>query len=93
MNCNTLILTGSMDLLHEGDIFVPKTRTAMKCLNTQYSCFWPKTSGENVEIPFVISDEYGVFKSLVQNDGNRISACYSVFFKLPKHFVCNYRLQ
>ncbi|XP_047244792.1 low choriolytic enzyme-like [Girardinichthys multiradiatus] len=47
---------GSTDMLLEGDILVPKTRTAMKCLNKQYSCFWPKISNGKVGVPFVISN-------------------------------------
>uniref|UniRef100_A0A3P9PIX9 Metalloendopeptidase n=1 Tax=Poecilia reticulata TaxID=8081 RepID=A0A3P9PIX9_POERE len=43
MNCNTFLLTGSAGMLLEGDVYIPKTRTAMKGI---------------VEIPFVISDEY-----------------------------------
>ncbi|XP_038125847.1 low choriolytic enzyme-like [Cyprinodon tularosa] len=49
---------GSNDMLLEGDIFVPKTRNAMKCLNQQYSCRWDKASNGNVEIPYVISNDY-----------------------------------
>ncbi|KAM4529070.1 low choriolytic enzyme-like isoform 1-T1 [Fundulus diaphanus] len=50
---------GSADMLLEGDVLLPRTRTAMKCLNPKYSCFWPKSSNGNVEIPFVLGDEYG----------------------------------
>uniref|UniRef100_A0A3Q2NVF6 Metalloendopeptidase n=1 Tax=Fundulus heteroclitus TaxID=8078 RepID=A0A3Q2NVF6_FUNHE len=49
---------GSADMLFEGDVFVPRSRTAKKCLDPRYSCFWPKSSNGNVEIPFVLSDEY-----------------------------------
>uniref|UniRef100_A0A3B3YRQ4 Metalloendopeptidase n=1 Tax=Poecilia mexicana TaxID=48701 RepID=A0A3B3YRQ4_9TELE len=49
MNCNTFLLTGSAGMLLEGDVYIPTTRTAMKSLNNQGI----------VEIPFVISDEYG----------------------------------
>uniref|UniRef100_A0A3P9PJN6 Metalloendopeptidase n=1 Tax=Poecilia reticulata TaxID=8081 RepID=A0A3P9PJN6_POERE len=40
MNCNTFLLTGSAGMLLEGDVYIPKTRTAMKGI---------------VEIPFVIT--------------------------------------
>uniref|UniRef100_A0A3P9PK58 Metalloendopeptidase n=1 Tax=Poecilia reticulata TaxID=8081 RepID=A0A3P9PK58_POERE len=41
MNCNTFLLTGSAGMLLEGDVYIPKTRTAMKGI---------------VEIPFVINN-------------------------------------
>uniref|UniRef100_A0A3Q3BMC5 Metalloendopeptidase n=1 Tax=Kryptolebias marmoratus TaxID=37003 RepID=A0A3Q3BMC5_KRYMA len=53
-----VILTGSLHELYEGDVFIPKTRTALKCLNKQYSCFWEKSPNGNVEIPYIIGDQY-----------------------------------
>ncbi|XP_037541703.1 low choriolytic enzyme [Nematolebias whitei] len=44
--------------LIEGDVVIPKTRNAMKCHTKQYSCFWPKSTNGNVEVPFVISPKY-----------------------------------
>ncbi|KAI3364448.1 hypothetical protein L3Q82_011236 [Scortum barcoo] len=51
-------LKGSNDFLLEGDILIPKTRNAMKCLNATYSCLWPKSANGKVEIPFLISSNY-----------------------------------
>ncbi|PWA27842.1 hypothetical protein CCH79_00000138, partial [Gambusia affinis] len=56
MNCNTFLLTRSTDMLLEGDVYIPKTRTAVKRLNNQYSCFWPQSLRGIVEIPFVINN-------------------------------------
>merc|ERR1712035_215791 len=48
---------GSPDFLLEGDVLIPRTRTAMKCFNEAYTCLWPKSSNGNVEIPFLISEK------------------------------------
>ncbi|XP_044026245.1 low choriolytic enzyme-like [Siniperca chuatsi] len=52
------INNGSRDFLLEGDVLIPKTRNAMKCLNDAYSCLWPKSANGKVEIPFIISQTY-----------------------------------
>ncbi|KAM9339607.1 low choriolytic enzyme-like [Symphorus nematophorus] len=49
---------GSPDFLLEGDVLIPRTRTAMKCFNEAYSCLWSKSASGNVEIPFLISEKY-----------------------------------
>ncbi|XP_073348936.1 low choriolytic enzyme-like isoform X2 [Pagrus major] len=49
---------GSSDYLMEGDVMIPKTRNAMKCVSKRYSCLWPKSSNGNVEIPFLLSKKY-----------------------------------
>ncbi|CAM9346021.1 unnamed protein product, partial [Lampetra planeri] len=49
----------SSEFMMEGDIVVPRTRTAMKCFNKAYSCLWRKSSSGRVEIPFIISEVYG----------------------------------
>ncbi|XP_047429739.1 low choriolytic enzyme-like [Mugil cephalus] len=49
---------GSADFLLEGDVMVPRTRSAMKCFNQKYSCLWPKSANGNVEIPFRLSAKY-----------------------------------
>ncbi|XP_030577389.1 low choriolytic enzyme-like [Archocentrus centrarchus] len=50
---------GSTDFLIEGDMLIPRTRNAMKCLNSQYSCLWQKSSTtRNVEVPYVLSGKY-----------------------------------
>ncbi|XP_018551653.1 LOW QUALITY PROTEIN: low choriolytic enzyme-like [Lates calcarifer] len=49
---------GSSNFMLEGDILMPRSRTAMKCLNEKYSCLWPKSPNGIVEIPFLISEKY-----------------------------------
>ncbi|KAK9531762.1 hypothetical protein VZT92_011168 [Zoarces viviparus] len=49
---------GSKDTLLEGDVWIPKTRNAMKCINKVYSCLWPKSANGMVYIPFLISTKY-----------------------------------
>uniref|UniRef100_A0A3Q3K7S7 Metalloendopeptidase n=1 Tax=Monopterus albus TaxID=43700 RepID=A0A3Q3K7S7_MONAL len=51
-------IVSSTDFLLEGDVIIPKTRNAMKCLDGTNSCLWPKSANGHVEIPFVISDKY-----------------------------------
>uniref|UniRef100_A0A3B4ASB1 Metalloendopeptidase n=1 Tax=Periophthalmus magnuspinnatus TaxID=409849 RepID=A0A3B4ASB1_9GOBI len=48
---------GSSDFL-EGDVVLPRSRSAIKCAARSYSCLWPKSSNGNVEIPYVLSDKY-----------------------------------
>uniref|UniRef100_A0A4W6F5C4 Metalloendopeptidase n=1 Tax=Lates calcarifer TaxID=8187 RepID=A0A4W6F5C4_LATCA len=52
----SFILIGSSNFMLEGDILMPRSRTAMKCLNEKYSCLWPKSPNGIVEIPFLIND-------------------------------------
>nr|BAU29958.1 hatching enzyme [Syngnathoides biaculeatus] len=49
---------GSTEYLMEGDVLIPKTRTAMKCTGNPYSCLWPKSPNGKVYIPFNIIDKY-----------------------------------
>ncbi|XP_067338215.1 low choriolytic enzyme-like [Channa argus] len=49
---------GSPDFLLEGDVFVPRTRNAMKCLGIPYSCLWPKSADGTVQIPYVLDSAY-----------------------------------
>ncbi|XP_042246180.1 low choriolytic enzyme-like [Thunnus maccoyii] len=49
---------GSSDFLLEGDVLVPRTRNAVKCLKKANSCLWPKSANRNVEIPFLLSKKY-----------------------------------
>nr|BAU29960.1 hatching enzyme [Corythoichthys haematopterus] len=49
---------GSSEYLLEGDLVIPRARTAMKCMNKKYSCLWPKSSNGNVEVPYIIVDKY-----------------------------------
>ncbi|XP_034756922.1 low choriolytic enzyme-like [Etheostoma cragini] len=49
---------GSSDFLLEGDVMIPTTRNAMKCLQGKNSCLWPKSANGNVEVPYVLSNSY-----------------------------------
>nr|BAG74356.1 hatching enzyme [Engraulis japonicus] len=44
------------DHLMEGDVALPRTRNAMRCL--YYDCKWPKSRSGLVEVPYNISDYY-----------------------------------
>lgn len=61
MHIFSFFQTVSNNFLLEGDILIPKTRTAMKCMNKAYSCLWQKSANGNVEIPYLISEKYGMF--------------------------------
>nr|BAU29956.1 hatching enzyme [Hippocampus abdominalis] len=53
------ILTANRDsdeVLVEGDVMVPKTRTAIKCLSQ--SCLWKKAANGLVTVPYVVSREF-----------------------------------
>lgn len=43
--------------LLEGDIEIPNSRNAIRCLSKQNSCRWPKSGGQ-VVIPYTISSKY-----------------------------------
>lgn len=43
----------------EGDLVLPKTRNAMKCLGNPDSCHWPKSSNGIVKVPYEVSNDYG----------------------------------
>ncbi|XP_076023790.1 low choriolytic enzyme-like [Genypterus blacodes] len=49
---------GSTDFLLEGDLLIPRTRTAMRCYHKTFSCLWPKSANGQVEVPFTISPKY-----------------------------------
>nr|XP_057913523.1 low choriolytic enzyme-like isoform X2 [Doryrhamphus excisus]XP_057913524.1 low choriolytic enzyme-like isoform X2 [Doryrhamphus excisus] len=49
---------GALQRLMEGDLLLPTTRTAMKCLGDPYSCLWPKSRNGKVKVPVAISDKY-----------------------------------
>ncbi|XP_065143127.1 hatching enzyme 1.2-like isoform X2 [Paramisgurnus dabryanus] len=44
------------EMLLEGDVALPRTRNAMKCLNNY--CKWPKLSSGQVEVPYTIADVF-----------------------------------
>uniref|UniRef100_A0A4W5L0T4 Metalloendopeptidase n=1 Tax=Hucho hucho TaxID=62062 RepID=A0A4W5L0T4_9TELE len=52
---------GTNELLLEGDILAPRTRNAMKCFSSQYSCLWRKSIDGLVYVPYILSN---VFSSL-----------------------------
>ncbi|XP_057678533.1 low choriolytic enzyme-like isoform X2 [Corythoichthys intestinalis] len=52
------INSGSSEYLLEGDIVILRGRAAMKCMNNEHSCFWPKSFTGKVEVPINIADEY-----------------------------------
>uniref|UniRef100_A0A3B4WF18 Metalloendopeptidase n=1 Tax=Seriola lalandi dorsalis TaxID=1841481 RepID=A0A3B4WF18_SERLL len=54
----SFILIGSKYFLLEGDVLIPRTRNAIKCVNKPYSCLWSKSANGNVEIPFILSEKY-----------------------------------
>ncbi|XP_061646139.1 high choriolytic enzyme 1-like [Phyllopteryx taeniolatus] len=59
VDISTTILTinnGSEVFLLEGDLLVPKTRNAIKCL--YQSCLWNRASNGHVTIPYVVSREF-----------------------------------
>uniref|UniRef100_A0A672JK85 Metalloendopeptidase n=1 Tax=Salarias fasciatus TaxID=181472 RepID=A0A672JK85_SALFA len=49
----------SLDLLFEGDLMIPTTRSARKCLNRPDNCLWPKNRNGDVEVPYKLSEKYG----------------------------------
>ncbi|XP_054617077.1 low choriolytic enzyme-like isoform X2 [Dunckerocampus dactyliophorus] len=49
---------GALQRLMEGDLLLPTTRTAMKCVGDPHSCLWQKSPNGNVVIPVAISDNY-----------------------------------
>ncbi|KAF3702690.1 Low choriolytic enzyme [Channa argus] len=59
--------SGSPDFLLEGDVFVPRTRNAMKCLGIPYSCLWPKSADGTVQIPYVLDSAYVLLYKTVDN--------------------------
>uniref|UniRef100_A0A667X0M5 Metalloendopeptidase n=1 Tax=Myripristis murdjan TaxID=586833 RepID=A0A667X0M5_9TELE len=49
---------GSTDFLIEGDVLIPRTRSAMRCFSKTFSCLWSKSANGKVEIPFIINSKY-----------------------------------
>ncbi|XP_077470259.1 high choriolytic enzyme 1-like [Stigmatopora argus] len=47
---------GTDELLLEGDLLLPKTRNALKCL--YQSCRWKKNANGQVSVPYVLSPEF-----------------------------------
>jgi len=50
---------GTTEFLLEGDILVPRTRNALNCISTTFSCLWEKNYWNGiVEVPYTLSDDY-----------------------------------
>ncbi|XP_077408728.1 low choriolytic enzyme-like [Vanacampus margaritifer] len=49
---------GSDAHLMEGDLMLPRTRTAMKCTVKAKNCLWPKSGNGKVVIPYIMADKY-----------------------------------
>uniref|UniRef100_A0A667WX31 Metalloendopeptidase n=1 Tax=Myripristis murdjan TaxID=586833 RepID=A0A667WX31_9TELE len=54
----SFIPLGSTDFLIEGDVLIPRTRSAMRCFSKTFSCLWSKSANGKVEIPFIINSKY-----------------------------------
>ncbi|TRZ01798.1 hypothetical protein DNTS_017775 [Danionella cerebrum] len=69
IDMTTMILEtnkGSSEILIEGDLLLPKTRNALICLNN--GCFWKKNASNIVEVPYVVSNDFGYFdKAVIAN--------------------------
>ncbi|XP_067280069.1 hatching enzyme 1.2-like isoform X8 [Pseudorasbora parva] len=67
------------DILLEGDMALPKTRNAIKCLNDY--CKWPKSPSGLAEVPYTIAnDYYNDEKALIESAMKSISAKTCVRF-------------
>jgi len=49
---------GTTEFLVEGDILIPRTRNALKCISSTFSCLWEKSWYGRVEVPYTLSDDY-----------------------------------
>ena len=58
----SFIVIGSTEFLLEGDVMIPRTKTAMKCFAEAYTCLWPKSEYGTVIVPFILSQKYGGFQ-------------------------------
>ncbi|XP_061910488.1 high choriolytic enzyme 1-like [Entelurus aequoreus] len=59
IDITTAILTtnnGTSELLMEGDMLLPQTRNALRCLSN--SCLWRKSSNGLVTIPYILSPQF-----------------------------------
>ncbi|XP_058613529.1 hatching enzyme 1.2-like isoform X2 [Onychostoma macrolepis] len=73
-------------MLLEGDMALPKTRSAMKCLNDY--CKWPKSPSGQVEVPYTIaSDFYEDEKAVIENAMKSIASKTCVRFVLRTNQV------
>ncbi|TKS66078.1 Low choriolytic enzyme [Collichthys lucidus] len=70
------LAAGSDELLLDGDVLIPRTRNAMKCLKEPRACLWPKSANGNVEIPFLISEKYAYLSNFKKEDTNNLNTPY-----------------
>nr|BBG28497.1 hatching enzyme [Rhabdoblennius nitidus] len=49
---------GSSEFLFEGDLMMPKTRSARRCVRRPHRCLWPRNSHGYVEVPYILSNNY-----------------------------------
>ncbi|KAK2872786.1 hypothetical protein Q8A67_022683 [Cirrhinus molitorella] len=76
------------DMLLEGDMALPKTRNAMKCLNDY--CKWQKSSSGRVEVPYTIAkDYYDEEKAVIENAMKSIAAKTCIRF-VPRTIQVDY---
>uniref|UniRef100_A0A8C1VYW7 Metalloendopeptidase n=1 Tax=Cyprinus carpio TaxID=7962 RepID=A0A8C1VYW7_CYPCA len=74
------------DMLLEGDMALPKTRNAMKCLNDY--CKWPKSPLGQVEVPYTIANDfYDDEKAMIENAMKSIAAKTCIRFVLRRNQV------
>ncbi|XP_030622232.1 high choriolytic enzyme 1 isoform X2 [Chanos chanos] len=50
------------EVLVEGDLVVPKTRTAVNCWNNH--CLWKKSSNGLVEVPYTLSSDFSYYEKM-----------------------------
>ncbi|XP_016376831.1 high choriolytic enzyme 1-like [Sinocyclocheilus rhinocerous] len=66
-------------MLLEGDMVLPTTKNAMKCLNDY--CRWPKSSSGWVEVPYSIANDfYDYERTVIENAMKSIAAKTCVHF-------------
>ncbi|TRY57580.1 hypothetical protein DNTS_023507 [Danionella cerebrum] len=70
------------DMLLEGDINLPKTKNAMKCLNDY--CKWPKSSSGLVEVPYTVASDYYDHERAVIEDAMKSFAAKTCIRFVPR---------
>uniref|UniRef100_A0A673HTI5 Metalloendopeptidase n=1 Tax=Sinocyclocheilus rhinocerous TaxID=307959 RepID=A0A673HTI5_9TELE len=76
---STFILHNCVGMLLEGDMVLPTTKNAMKCLNDY--CRWPKSSSGWVEVPYSIANDfYDYERTVIENAMKSIAAKTCVHF-------------
>uniref|UniRef100_A0A8C8CCA7 Metalloendopeptidase n=1 Tax=Oncorhynchus tshawytscha TaxID=74940 RepID=A0A8C8CCA7_ONCTS len=67
---------GTNELLLEGDILAPRTRNAMKCFSSQYSCLWRKSIDGLVYVPYILSNVYSSLETCIRFIPRRRQTAY-----------------